>query len=287
MVIVQLIGGLGNQLFQYALARRIAHMHNVPLKLDFYGFEAYKLHKYSLQHFNIREDFASPDEIARFKNKSGVLSRLATKFKPYYKCSVVHERFFYFDSNMLKVSKNVYLEGYWQSEKYFKDIEDIIRREFTVKYKSDVTNEQVAQNILSVNAVSLHVRRGDYVSNLTINQFHGTCSLEYYNQAIAQIAKKVETPHFFVFSDDPEWVKSNLKIDYSITIVDHNNADKNYEDIRLMSLCKHHIIANSSFSWWGAWLCRNPNKIVIAPLKWFNDKSINTTDLIPDGWIKI
>lgn len=156
-----------------------------------------------------------------------------------------------------------------------------------MKYKSDVTNEQVAQNILSVNAVSLHVRRGDYVSNLTINQFHGTCSLEYYNQAIAQIAKKVETPHFFVFSDDPEWVKSNLKIDYSITIVDHNNADKNYEDIRLMSLCKHHIIANSSFSWWGAWLCRNPNKIVIAPLKWFNDKSINTTDLIPDGWIKI
>jgi hypothetical protein len=287
MVIVQLIGGLGNQLFQYALARRIAHMHNVPLKLDLYGFESYKLHKYSLQHFNIREDFASPDEIARFKNKSGVLARLATKFKPYYECSVVHERFFHFDSNMLKVSKNVYLEGYWQSEKYFKDIEDIIRREFIVKHKIDAENEQIAKHISSVRAISLHIRRGDYVSNTATNQIHGTCSLEYYHQAIDIIIKKVDKPYFFVFSDNSEWAKKNIIIDYPITFVDHNNADKNYEDMRLMSLCKHHIIANSSFSWWGAWLCTNPDKIIIAPRKWFNNQDINTTDLIPEKWIKI
>ena len=133
----------------------------------------------------------------------------------------------------------------------------------------------------------MHIRRGDYVSNPTTNKLHGTCSLEYYHNAVDIIAAKVSNPHFFIFSDDHEWARNNFKIDYPLTFVAHNNAGKNYEDMRLMSLCKHHIIANSSFSWWGAWLGSNPKKIVCAPRGWFKDKSLNTNDIIPSDWSRI
>lgn len=287
MVIVKLIGGLGNQMFQYACARRIAHRHNVSLKIDVSGFEVYKLHKYSLKHFNIIEEFAAQDEIARFKEPKGIAPRLLMKLLPYHGHTLVRERFFLFDPRLLKVSKNVYLDGYWQSERYFNDIKDIICNEFTAKHEPDVKNKEMIQNILGINAVSLHIRRGDYVSNLTTNQVHGVCSLEYYQQAVSIISQRVENPIFFVFSDDPEWVKQNLKIAYPIIFVDHNDADKNFEDLRLMSLCKHHIIANSSFSWWGAWLGNNLNKNIVAPKKWFSKEDVNTQDLIPERWIRI
>jgi len=293
MIIVRLLGGLGNQLFHYALARRLSILHNVPLKLDISQFETCKPRKYSLSAFNIIEDFATQDDIARIKGKGfAIFKRLMDALLPYHKRSFICERSFGFDPNILKSPKNVYLAGCWQSERYFEDIEDIIRREFTVKIKPDADNERAMELINSVNAVSLHIRRTDYVSLSAANQRHGTCRLEYYRQAVEIIAQKVESPHFFIFSDDIPWAKENITLRYPTVFISHNSStNKDFEDLRLMTQCHHHIIANSTFSWWGAWLNKRHGKIVIVPKKWFKkwytDESVDTKDLIPDGWIRI
>jgi len=286
MVIAQLIGGLGNQLFQYAAARRLAQYHQVPLKLDITGFETYKLHNYSLNHFNIVETFAQPDEIARYK-KQGFIHRVRRRFFPYALQRHILEKSLSFQPAILNLHPNVYLQGYWQSERYFIDIAVIIRQEFMIKTPIDAINAQLSEQITATNAVSLHVRRGDYASNPVFQKVHGLTSLEYYAKAIQKIAAQVENTHFFIFSDDPDWTRANLNFDVPLTFVTHNQADKNYEDLRLMSLCQHHIIANSSFSWWGAWLGGNPKKIICYPAHWANDKNLNTSDIIPNGWQKI
>lgn len=290
MVIVRLIGGLGNQLFQYAAARSIAHAHGVPLKIDITPFSKYKLHKYSLGVFNITAEVAAPEEIARVQCRDSLASLckwLPALIQPYYRRPIVKERSFSFDKNIFNVDDDVYLDGYWQSESYFKEIEAIIRRELTVGTAPDAENRRVAEAITKSQAVSLHVRRGDYVANSKMNKIFGTCSLAYYRAAAERIAGQMVQPHFFVFSDDPEWVRNNLQLEYETSYVTHNDADKNYEDLRLMSLCRHHIIANSSFSWWGAWLNPDKNKIVISPDKWFLSGNFDTKDIIPSSWIKL
>jgi hypothetical protein len=292
MVVVSLNGGLGNQLFQYAAARRIAVFNKAPLKLDISVFEGHKLRKYSLHHFNIIEDIASPEEVARFnkssaKDVASQFARLVNKCKPYHKRYFIRERSFEFDPNILKAPGRVLLHGFWQSEQYFADIEDVIRREVTVKSPPDELNAQMAREITATNSVCLHVRRGDYVSDAVTHQAHGVCSLEYYHTAIEEIARLTPAPHFFVFSDDPQWTQANLKLEHPTTFVTHNDASRNYEDLRLMATCKHYIIANSSFSWWGAWLGTHPEKVVIAPKQWANDSKLNTKNRLPESWRRI
>ena len=148
-------------------------------------------------------------------------------------------------------------------------------------------NKELLSLIRTVNSVSLHIRRGDYVSNPDTNSALGTCSLEYYRHCIEHIASNVENPHFFLFSDDINWVRDNLKIKYPTTVVDGNSADTNYADLHLMSNCKHNIIANSSFSWWGAWLNNNPDKIIIAPKIWFANSPLTPKEIIPENWLKL
>jgi len=293
MIIVKLIGGLGNQLFQYSVGRCLAERHQTVLKIDTSGFETYKLRQCSLSPFKIKTMIASLDEInaLTFKKKPFVYKLVTNFFNPSPKPlpSHIHEKDFHYNADVLTLPDNIYLDGYWQSEKYFIDIEQIIRKELSVKTPQRSKNRELAEEIKSCQSVSLHIRRGDYVSNEKTNQIHGTCSLAYYDRAIEKIRTALSKPHFFVFSDDPEWVHKNLKLDYLTTIVDHNNADSNYEDLRLMSQCKHNIIANSSFSWWGAWLNSNPDKIVVAPQRWFADevKNMETADLVPVKWIRI
>jgi hypothetical protein len=293
MVIVKLVGGLGNQLFQYAAARRLSVLHQTTLKLDITPFESYKLHRYSLNPFRIQEVFATSEEIAQVKGISKkrlarIALRLIRRLKPYYRRPVFSETPLRpFDPNILKTPKDVYLDGYWQSEKYFVDIQDIVRREFTIKYEQDRQSHEIAEEIVNTQSVSIHMRRGDYVSNPETRRVHGVCNLDYYKQCVSLIAEKITNPHFFVFSDDPGWATENLRLDYPITFVTHNDATRNYEDLRLMSQCKHHIAANSSFSWWGAWLCTCPGKIVIAPKRWFKEPGLDTRDLLPEGWIKV
>lgn len=291
MIIVRLIGGLGNQLFQYAVGRNLADRHKTKLKIDISGFETYKLHKYSLAPFNIREDIATAEEISQLTsanqgNSNGFFTKLFRR-PAGSPASHIREKHVHFDPEILNLPDNVYLDGYWQSEKYFSDIEKDIRREFTVKDPQKDKDRETADIIASCEAVSLHIRRGDYVSNATTNQIFGTCGLDYYHSSIGIIAQNVPNPHFFIFSDDPEWARNNLKLDYPTTLVEHNNADRNFEDLRLMSQCNHNIIANSSFAWWGAWLNNNPDKIVIAPAKWFQTAKYDPKDIIPPQWIKL
>jgi len=292
MVIVKLMGGLGNQMFQYAAARRLAYVHGSPLKLDLRWFsdivEVNTSREYALDIFAIQEDFATREEVeALTARKQVFVERLIAKVmwrKPLAVPSYIREKQFYFDPAILSLPDNVYLEGYWQSEKYFAEIEDIIRKEFTVKTDQAGQNRKLAEMIASSESVSLHIRRGDYVSNPETNKYHGTRDLDYYSRCVEQLTETVKNPHFFIFSDDRDWSSDNLKLPCPTILVDHNGVDKGYEDLRLMSQCKHHIIANSSFSWWGAWLNKNPDKIVIAPKKWFNISEHNTEDLIPKKW---
>lgn len=283
MIIVRITGGLGNQMFQYAAARRLAHVHRSELKIDKSIYDTYTLHQYSLPVFNIIENYASKQEIENLAGRLGIFRNFRSSFGPL----AIIESHFHFDKNIADLPDNVYLVGYWQSNKYFQDMQNIIRKEFTFVTSPNKRNANLISAIRHINSVSLHVRRGNYVSNPATNKHHGTCSLQFYRKAIAIIAQRVKKPGFVIFSDDPDWCKANLRLRYPTVYVSHNLGKKDYEDMRLMSECEHNIIANSTFSWWGAWLNSNPDKIVIAPKNWFNDKSINTKDLIPQSWIKI
>jgi len=298
MIIVKLKGGLGNQMFQYAMARAVAYRSNLPIKLDMEYFENGGLHPYWLGNFNIIEDFATEDDIKQFKPSrrqaiAFAVYKIKEKFFPWYswnKNRIIKERSFSFDPDILKIRESVYFDGYWQSEKYFADISHIIRCEFTIKYEPDSANRQMLKKIDDTNSVSLHVRREDYVTNPRTLQVHGVLSLDYYMNALDLIAEKIEEPHIFVFSDDISWVKKSLKAALPLYFVEYNEKGQDYEDLRLMSRCKHHIIANSSFSWWGAWLSENPHKIVIAPKQWFSKermKKRGESNIIPKDWITI
>ncbi|NTV98925.1 MAG: alpha-1,2-fucosyltransferase, partial [Chlorobiaceae bacterium] len=182
-----------------------------------------------------------------------------------------------------------WIEGYWQSEKYFDAISRDIAREFRIITPLSPKSTETKKLIGSTESVSVHVRRGDYVAEDYRGRIHGPLKISYYAEALDIIAQKKRSPHLFIFSDDIPWVKENLRFDFPARYVDHNDERSGFEDLHLMSLCRHNIIANSTFSWWGAWLNRNPTKIVIAPKQWFPDPKMNslTSDLIPDSWIRL
>jgi hypothetical protein len=288
MVIVNLTGGLGNQMFQFAFGTFVASQNNCDLKIDVSSFENYEWHSYSLDHLNIIEKFASNEELKRFKNPKFNLLQKLFRFRS-DEFQIINEKNFSFNPIFLNSKPPCYISGYWQSEKYFKTIEPSIRSFYQVKTIPSNSNKILIQKINSVNSVALHIRRGNYVSVDFVNELHGTSPLEYYNQAVKIIESKVFDPVFFVFSDDIVWAKKNLKLDHETIFVDINSSETDYEDLRLMYTCKNNIIANSTFSWWGAWLNPTPDKIVIAPKEWFKDIDMNnqTQDLIPDSWIRI
>ncbi|VAX34856.1 Alpha-1,2-fucosyltransferase [hydrothermal vent metagenome] len=295
MIISKLMGGLGNQMFQYAAGRSLAHKHGVDLKLDISYFQSCQLRKYALEVFNIGSSFATQEEIeALTTRKVGIAERIYNRIRrrparppaSYIDQTCRIEPHVLFDSEILNLSDNIYLDGYWQSEKYFIDIESIIRREFAINIPLNEDINEIAKEIASCESVNIHIRRSDYVSNKHTNQYHGVCSLDYYYQCIEQLVKIIKKPYFFIFSDDPQWVRDNLKTSYPFKIIE-GNLDKGYEDLRLMSLCRHHIIANSSFSWWGAWLNPQKDKIVFVPKQWFAQEDLNINDIVPDSWTKI
>jgi hypothetical protein len=293
MIITQLIGGIGNQLFQYAIARKIACGRNVPFKLDITGFNSYKLRQYQLGFFNINAEIASDEEIYRIKkySENKIVENIYQKISrilPYSKKHYIKEQFFPYDPRIEKITDNVYLEGYWQSEKYFKSIASIIRSDITLKEEMIGKNRELKEKIIDdEHSVSIHIRRGDYVTNSLTHQIHGCCSLEYYYKGIQKINELLGNPNYYVFSDDIPWTKENLTINNPVTYIENEGPGKDYEELILMSLCRHHIIANSSFSWWGAWLGTNTDKITIAPSRWVNDPSRDMSDIIPENWIKI
>jgi hypothetical protein len=289
MIIVCLKGGLGNQLFQYAAGRQLAYIHNTIVKLDTTAYYYGGPRQFELSHFNIQENIAVTAEIEKLTEarQNKLQKSFYSLLHSHSKLSPNHIRYnkTQYKADFSKLPDNIYLEGYWPSEKYFNDIKDIIRREFTFKEAPDETNQKLADQITAVNSVSLHIRRGDYTEDPKAAQSHVLCSVQYYRDCIEYIIQKVNNPYFFIFSDQPDWSRNNLKLSHPAVYISHNTASKDYEDMRLMSLCKHNITANSTFSWWAAWLNSNPQKIVLAPQKWFADKKFNIDDIIPAGWI--
>jgi hypothetical protein len=293
VIVVRLIGGLGNQLFQYAIARRLAEDTGQPFKLDVRAYEYDTLRRYSLSAFNVREEIATAADIRRVKpsvqdaGRHGGPSLLWNYLR--YSRTWIQERTPYtYDPSIVRPRRDVYLEGYWNHEGYFKSIEPIIRREFTVRTPPAGLNLELAREMARGASVAVHVRRGDYASNPETGKFHGLAPLSYYERAVARLTTTVREPNFFVFSDDPEWTREHLRLGASTTYVTHNPPEKDYEDLRLMAACRHHIIANSSFSWWGAWLAeRRSDQVVIAPEKWLNEPSIDTRGVTPPGWIRL
>ena len=292
MIISQIIGGLGNQMFQYAAGRALSLARGLPLRLDSSGFAGYGLH----QGFELQRIFKCPAEVATEADVRGILgwqsAPLARRIllRPgmagLRRKGFIVEPHFHYWPGLSQVPQDCYLVGYWQSEKYFRDTADAIRSDFAFKPPLAAENAGLAGQIARANAVSLHVRRGDYVSNHKTHATHGACSLDYYRAAIQYVSDRVEQPYFFIFSDDIAWVKENLRMDMPHRYIDHNQGAESYNDMRLMSLCRHHIIANSSFSWWGAWLNMGANKIVVAPEKWFANGK-DAVDLFPHGWVTL
>jgi hypothetical protein len=286
MVIVKIIGGLGNQMFQYAYAKALEQKGH-EVKIDISAFETYKLHGgYQLDNYNIDLDSSKKDENDKFYKNTffyKVLRRFGMDFSRRIK-----EKSLLFDKKLLEIDDNSYLDGYFQCEKYFKDIREIILKQFTINQDISNYTKEIKNKIQnSKNSCSLHIRRGDFVNSTNIN-IHGACDIEYYKKAIQYLEEKVVNINYFIFSDDIEWVKENLAIQNAIYI-DSKEKRIPHEDIYLMSLCKNNIIANSSFSWWGAWLNENEEKIVIAPKRWFADDNMQkqSESIVCKEWIKI
>jgi hypothetical protein len=292
MVLVKLLGGLGNQMFQYATGRAVANRLGAQLLLDLSAFEHYNLRRYELDALSVEARVATSSDLARAGSNTSVSSFLWHLFrlKGLNRPALLYkEASFEYDDEIRQVRAPVHLDGYWQSERYFVDVADELRKEFALKQPLDEANRRMLEKICDplIQAVSLHIRRGDYVSNEHTAQFHGVCSLEYYQLAVEYIAARVSKPHFFVFSDDPEWVSHNFSVDHPMTVVEVNGADRGVLDMTLMKSSRHHIIANSSFSWWGAWLNPREDKIVVAPKRWFSGASLDTRDLIPVSWTRL
>ncbi|HEY5993172.1 MAG TPA: alpha-1,2-fucosyltransferase [Gallionellaceae bacterium] len=279
-------------MFQYAAGRALALRRQTVLRLDISGFAKYHLH----QGFELKRVFDCQAELASAAETRALLGwqsvpvvrRILAKpaFAALRRSAWVVEPHFNYWPGLRSAPDNCYLVGYWQSEKYFKECEATIRSEFTFRQRLDARNAELADEIGRTSAVSLHVRRGDYARNPRALVTHGLCSLDYYRAAINYVAERVESPEFFIFSDDISWAQKNLDMTFPCRFIDHNQGAQSFVDMQLMSLCRHHIIANSSFSWWGAWLNSSPQKIVIAPQSWFaNGRAVD--DLIPESWVRL
>ncbi len=279
MQIVWCLGGLGNQMFQYAFYRTL-EFSGKEVCLDISEFTGYDLHNgFELKRiFNLNPRFI--DTKTAMRVKSNFFLKALRKLRVY--SYLIEQTDFGYADYYLGYRLPHFFKGYWQSEKYFSKIQDQIRKDFSFK-ELDQVNQEYANKINQSQSVSIHVRRGDYAKH----PLHGgICTKEYYLQAVKFILDTVDNPQFFVFSDDINWCKENLAIK-DASFINGNNGENSYKDMQLMSLCKHNIIANSSFSWWGAWLNPNPTKMIIAPKKWFNDPKINIKDLLPEQWIRL
>lgn len=291
MIIAKLMGGVGNQMFQYALGRRLSLERNVPLRLDLSWFKTQSLRHYLLDTFRINACLATSADVSLFTKSywNKILRKLhhaKEHCKPYYTRLVVDEQYYFYDPRITdKIGENALLVGYWQTEKYFKTIDSLIRYEFQLKEPFSEENKHWLEKVESQYTISVHVRRSDYISNPRANAMHGVCPIDYYIQASNILRKKYPLAIFVIFSDDLEWARNNMGFFSPALFVEMKGLRKDSEELALMSLCSHHIIANSSFSWWGAWLGVNPQKTVIFPRSWFNDPSINTKDLIPNTWL--
>ncbi|MYE36745.1 MAG: alpha-1,2-fucosyltransferase [Rhodobacteraceae bacterium] len=285
MIIADLRGGLGNQMFQYAAGRALCLRIGVNLGLFDHNRKT-DIIPNQLDQFNIKVENNPKSLLPPSRSSNGILWML-------WKLGLTKPKVFRqgglgYNPKFEEVTENTYLRGYWQSERFFHDYKDVIRSDFEFTSKPTGQNLEIHQEIQETeSSISLHVRRGDYLNQKNKSIF-SSCSREYYEQAVGLIAEQCQiTPKVYVFSDDPEWVTNHFKLPFGMRVMTHNSADQAIEDLRLMIACKHHIIANSSFSWWGAWLGKNPNKITVAPARWFANPKYSNPDIYCNGWIRL
>ncbi|WP_052184182.1 alpha-1,2-fucosyltransferase [Psychroserpens sp. Hel_I_66] len=292
MIIVRLRGGLGNQMFQYAMGRRIANDLGTSLKLDLtsllktYKSQMVTNRDYQLDIFNLEPIFLIQPDLLIKLDKLGL--NFVSQFIKGIKLLGIkkyREKTFTVEDWIVENPKDNFLySGYWQSEKYFKSAEDLLRKDFQFKDILSPQAQDIFDKIKSENAVCVHMRRGDYVDNPVFN----SGSLDYFTSAANYINEHTEKPHFFVFSDDPEWCLKNVKFEQDFTIVDYKtNKIKFKEDLQLMSSCEHFVMSASSFSWWAVWLSNKEGNIVVAPKPWFLNSENDVKDLVSKRWIRL
>ena len=286
MVVIKIWGGLGNQLFQYSFGKYLAAKLGTSVKYDIQttnSLNSFTQRDLALSFFNVHIDAATKEEVNEKKYFRNIqLARLerkiAQQFPFLFKKHIVESNI-QAPAEVLDVKDNCYYEGYWQSYKYLAPIESLLRKEFTLK---QLPGQQVAVTLTEIESspsASIHVRRSDYVTHAHF----ATCDMEYYQQAMAQIKKTTAGIKFFIFSDDMPWCKENFTGPEFVFV----EGNRHYEDLYLMSKCSHNIIANSTFSWWGAWLNTNPQKMVVTPAGWYKKKDKKKNELLPEDWIKI
>jgi len=287
MVIVQIRSGLGNQMFQYAVGRQLAIRNNSQLRLDTSFYADYQLRRFELDSFAIEATKLNRAERILLRGALGhrfpTLGRIAGSVLG----GPVAEREDQqngFDESITKVNGNIYLRGFWQSWKYFSDIRPQLQREFTVRSAIPERDKEMEAQISDSQSICIHIRRGDYVSNPETAKIFGTCTIDYYRSAVELIRARIENPRFFVFSDDPDWCESNFA-SYAHCTFSRPSPDRLPAlDLRLMTMCRHFILSNSTFGWWAAWLAAAPAKTVVAPQNWYR-AGWTTKDLFPREWI--
>ena len=287
MIYLEMHGRLGNQMFQYALCRKLQSLgKEVKLDLSFYRTKQI-LRRFELYDvFRVPFETASKREIYHLKGYTSNASRLerVVTTRLHRETHVYSEDLDAgFQSAVLEMD-DVYLSGYWQNELYFKDIRKKILEDFRFSEMLTKQYPELLQEMWSENSVSIHIRRGDYLDPVNSRLYSGICTIDYYQRSIQYMQENLQNPKFYFFTDDPQWVKQNLYKD-GMTIVEHQKEDPDYVDMFLMSQCKAHIIANSTFSWWGAWLDSKEGRIVISPTKWLNNHEVQNA--ICDWFIKV
>lgn len=289
------MGGLGNQMFQYAAARALAIEKKTWVYLDpSFLYEDAKgrwtQREYELGVFNVQYKFEKSGRInfLRRLNHSARWRKWQEQSWWPFSFRNFNEPDSRYHSELFSLPRNVYMQGYFQSEKYFVKHADQLRKDFSLLEEPGERNQLTLAEIRNTNAVSIHVRRGDYETLAAAKAFHGTLSPAYYHAAAKKMEEFVSEPiTWYIFSDDAAWAARNLQLNGRAVVVDWNQGKQSAEDLRLMSNCRHHIIANSSFSWWGAWLNPSGDKNVITPSRWFADQKMDDSDIVPAGWIRM
>lgn len=298
-ITVFLRGGLGNQMFQYVAGLCLAKKNNAQLFLDTtflndrFPRKEFTYRTLDLDVFQIEPNFTALSKISSAIPISGVwlgldLVLMKTRNMLGIQHVVKENKEYQFDPSVLSAEGSVLLYGRWQNEQYFIDIADDVQKAFRFRQKLSGEAIILAEQINNSNSVSIHVRRGDYVNFKNMKKIVGDTDLPYYARAVSYIAERTLVPHFFIFSDDIAWCRENIKIPFPMTYCDEKTAGpKDAFHLELMSFCKYNIITNSTFSWWGAWLNRNPKKIVVAPTKWYSGNNFEVNDIIPQTWVRI
>lgn len=284
MIISHINGGLGNQLFQYAAGRALAEHHKVLFKIDKSYYDRVSHRKFEMDKFNLDLTYATQEEITKATNKN-IFKKAVSKLQPPHKKIIFTEPHYNYYDKFFQAPANTFLIGLWQSEKYFNSIADLVRKEFTLTINIADSVRERAAHIQQEQSVSVHIRRGDY-ENPKVQQHLGLQPHAYYKKALQLLQEKVGEVKAYFFSDDIDFVKKNFDLNIPHEFVSSSETN-HYEDFYLMQHCQHNIIANSTFSWWCAWLNANENKVVIAPKKWFVDEANSAPDLIPAKWIKL